>query len=176
MTDAEPAFTYKNEYGTVGSYAMEVGERRDGIKRYMLLQYTNWIISDVDFENHIRTVLPPWATYFWKQDGTSGLGPKYVVFVDFKTTNVSIICLTWNSMFGPAKSKANLEVFAVRGRYFGESSKEYLEIFREFVNRAAGLAREISNSPDTGQSIEPYDNVQGGTSRGVSRGQWVKWE
>jgi hypothetical protein len=52
MTEA--AFTYVNQHGAIGSYASnDISEKYFQIRRYMLLRYTNWIISDIDFENHI---------------------------------------------------------------------------------------------------------------------------
>ena len=67
------------------------------------------------------------------------------VFVDYKTTSVHLSgpsSVAWQSIFSPAKSEAKLEVFAVRGGYYGETSDTYLEVCREFAKRAAELAQD----------------------------------
>jgi len=161
MTEA--AFTYVNQYGAVGSYASnDFSETYFQIRRYMLLRYTNWIISDADFENHITAIPPSWVTYHCSSGGNDG--PKYV-FVDFNTTFAQPTAVTWKSILGPARSEATLEVFAVRSGHYGETSDAYLKIIREFAIRAAELA---------GQSIEPYDDVQFVYSDCIGRGQWER--
>jgi hypothetical protein len=77
--------------------------------------------------------------------------------------------MTWKSILGPAKSEATLEVFAVRGRHYAETSDAYLEIIREFANRAAELAREGGNSIGAGQKIDDVQFVYGSCT---GRGQW----
>ena len=168
-SNAEAAFTYVNQYGTVVSYADEIGEKRSVIKRYMLLRYKNWIISDVDFVNHITAVLPAWATYHFKNN--DGLGPKYV-FVDFLTASVHLdgaSTMNWKSIIRPTKSEAILEVFVVRGGVYGET---LLEVFREFVSRAAESTKE--GGIKTGHRIEPYDDIQSYRSTCTGREQWER--
>jgi hypothetical protein len=178
MTEA--AFTYVKRGATLSYASDDISEKYFPIRRYMLLRYINWTISDVDFENHLTAVLPPWATYHFKNhDGNDGLRLKYV-FVDFKTTYAQPTTTTtttnWKSILGPAKSEGILEVFAVRGAHYSETSDAYLEIIREFANRAAELAREGGNSIETGQKIEPYDDVQFVYSGCTSRGQWERYK
>jgi len=70
--------------------------------------------------------------------------------------------MTWKSVLNVTELEANLEVFTVRGGRFQEDPDVYLEVFDEFVKRAAKLV---------GKSGELEPDIKG-TSFCTGRGQW----